>query len=233
MKNDQNTKHTEYNELERIVILRFFVALIILSAMFFLSAGTILYWEAWIYLAIIFIPMGFVLSYFLQHDPELIERRMRVKERVTEQKLIIKIGVIFFLIAYLLPGLDKRYGWSDVPVIMTIIADIFVFLGYLLFIRVLKENRYASRIIEVEQNQQLITTGIYAHIRHPMYAAVVLMYISGPIALGSYWALLPIIIIVVILILRILNEEKVLNEQLTGYREYIQKVRYRLIPGIW
>jgi protein-S-isoprenylcysteine O-methyltransferase Ste14 len=201
--------------------------------MFFLSAGTILYWEAWIYLAIIFIPMGYVVRYFLHHDPELLERRMKMKERVTTQKLIVKFGLIVFLAAYLLPGFDKRFGWSDVPIILVVIADLLVLSGYLLIIRVFQENRYASRIIEVEQNQKVISTGPYAIIRHPMYSGVLLMYIFSPLALGSYWAAIPTLFIIIIIIARILNEEKILKEQLIGYREYTQKVRYRLIPGIW
>jgi len=181
------------NQLSRRELLRkasgrFLAAILILGAMFFLPAGTIFYWEAWAYLAILFIPVLFVLLYLIKNEPDLLERRMRMREKEAEQKLIIKLSFLYFLAAFLLPGFDQRYGWSSVPAPVVLMADLIVLLGYALFFLALKENRYASRIIEVEPQQQVITTGPYALVRHPMYLAVLLMYIFSPLALGSYWA---------------------------------------------
>jgi len=220
-------------ELIKLVIVRFLVVLLALSAMFFLPAGTWAYWEAWVYLAILFIPVFFVLIYLLKNEPELLVRRMRLREKEAQQKLIIKLSYIPFLLAYLLPGFDKRFGWSNVPVWVIVAADILVLLGYGLIVLVFRENRYASRIVEVEQGQNVISSGPYAMIRHPMYLGAILLYVLSPLALGSYWAMIPSILIITDIVARIWNEESVLVRDLKGYQEYMQKTRYRLIPGLW
>ena len=220
-------------ELIKLVIVRFLVVLLALSAMLFLPAGTWAYWEAWVYLAILFIPMFFVLIYLLKNEPELLVRRMRLREKEAQQKLIIKLSYIPFLLAYLLPGFDKRFGWSNVPVWVIVAADILVLLGYGLIVLVFRENRYASRIVEVEQGQAVISSGPYAVIRHPMYLGAILLYVLSPLALGSYWAMIPSILIIPVIVARIWNEESVLVRDLKGYQEYMQKTRYRLIPGLW
>jgi protein-S-isoprenylcysteine O-methyltransferase Ste14 len=156
-----------------------------------------------------------------------------MREKEAQQKLIIKLSSLYFLIAFLLPGFDKRYGWSSVPATVVISADVIVLLGYAFFALVLKENQYASRIIEVEEQQKVITTGPYALVRHPMYLAVSVMYIFSPLALGSYWAMIPTLLLLILLVARIRNEERVLLRELKGYQEYTQQTRYRLIPGIW
>ena len=201
--------------------------------MFFLPAGTIFYWQAWLYLVVLIIPMLLMLRYFIKRAPDLLERRLRMQEKEAEQKLIIKLLFLYFVVSFLLPGFDQRYGWSSVPVVGVIAANIVVLLGYGLYALVLKENRYASRIIEVEENQPVITTGPYALVRHPMYLAVLLMYVFSPLALGSYWAMLPTILLPVLLLARIRNEEKVLLRDLAGYGAYQQETKYRLIPGVW
>ena len=154
-------------------------------------------------------------------------------EKEPAQKKIIGFSFIFFLLAFILPGLDKRWGWSNVPFIVVIIADLLVVLSYAWIVRVFKENIYASRIIEVDQGQKVISSGPYAFIRHPMYTGVAIMYSVSPLALGSWWALIPGLMIIPVLIVRLLNEEEVLTRDLPGYDEYIQKVKYRLLPGIW
>ncbi|MGB2909812.1 MAG: isoprenylcysteine carboxylmethyltransferase family protein [Anaerolineales bacterium] len=229
MSNSQSSQ----GELIKMVFVRFLGAILVLSAMFFLPAGTLAYWEAWGYLAILFIPMLFVLFYLLKNDPGLLARRMKTREREAEQKLIIKLSVIPFLLAFLLPGFDKRFGWSNVPVGMVVMADILVLLGYGIVFLVFRENRYASRVVEVEQEQTVISSGPYAMIRHPMYLGSLLLYILSPLALGSYWAMIPAILIIPVIIARIRNEESVLARDLSGYQEYMQKTRYRLIPGMW
>jgi protein-S-isoprenylcysteine O-methyltransferase Ste14 len=220
-------------KLTKMVSVRLLVFIPLLLAMFFLPAGTFAYWEAWVYLTVLLIPMLLVLIYLLRNDPELLERRMRMSEKESEQKLIIKISYLYYLVVFLLPGFDKRFGWSNVPVVVVIVADILVLVGYGIFFLVLKENRYASRIIEVEQEQKVISSGPYAIVRHPMYVGVSLMYIFTPLALGSYWAAIPSLLIIPLLVARIRNEESVLGRELKGYKEYMQKTKYCLIPGIW
>lgn len=220
-------------ELRRIVYSRFAIACVVLPLIFFLPAGTIRYWEAWVYLAILLIPVFFVMRYLLKHDPVFLERRMRTREQQASQKWVIAVSFLWFFLVFILPGFDQRFGWSDVPVAAVLAADLLVLLGYGVILRVFQENRYASRVVEVAEGQSVIQTGPYAITRHPMYLGTLLMYLATPVALGSWWALLPALLIVPILIARIVNEEKVLAEQLPGYRDYMQKTRYRLLPGVW
>jgi len=220
-------------KLTKMVSVRLLVFVPLLLAMFFLPAGTFAYWEAWVYLTVLLIPMVLVLIYLLRNDPELLERRMRMREKESEQKLIIKISYLYFLLVFLLPGFDKRLGWSNIPVVVVIVADVLVLVSYGMFFLALRENRYASRIIEVEQEQKVISSGPYAIVRHPMYVGVSLMCIFTPLALGSYWAAIPSLLIIPLLVARIRNEESVLGRELKGYKEYMQKTKYRLIPGIW
>ena len=173
------------------------------------------------------------LVYLVKNDPELLKRRMRVKEKETKQKLIVGISRIPFILGFIIPGLDFRFNWSEISPTIVITADIIVFLGYWLVFLVFRENSYTSRIVEVEKGQRVITTGPYAVVRHPMYTGIILMYLFTPIALGSWWALLIFGFTPVVLILRIFNEEELLKKDLTGYKEYCQKVRYRLIPYVW
>jgi len=233
MEEQSRTSNNNYKKLRNVVIFRFFLLIIIFGLMFFLPAGTIQYWQAWIFCGILFIPMIFVLIYLLKNNPELLERRMKMKEKEKPQKLIIKLSMLVFITAFIIPGLDYRLNWSDVPLTVIIIADVIIFLGYLLFFFVLKENSYASRIIEVENDQIVISTGPYAIIRHPMYLAVLLIYVFSPLALGSYWAMLAIFPLPILIVFRIINEEKVLIKKLPGYKVYTQRVKYRLIPFIW
>ena len=158
---------------------------------------------------------------------------MRMREREREQRLIIKVAYLWFLLAFILPGLDWRWGWSAVPTWLVIVADMLVLAGYGIFLLVLRENRYASRTVQVEQGQRVISSGPYAIVRHPMYIGSMLMYLASPLALGSYWAMLPALLIIPILVARIINEEKVLLRELPGYEEYTRKTVYRLVPGIW
>jgi len=228
-----STTRLSPQQLRRMVVGRLLAALIALGAIFFLSAGTIRYWEAWVYMAVLFIPMSFFAVYLLRYNPALLERRMKMREVEPQQRRIIAVSIVVLLAAGMLPGLDKRFGWSAVPTWLVLAADVIFLLGYLLFVLTLRENEYAARTVEVEQQQQVITTGPYAIVRHPLYLASILMYGFTPLALGSYWGLVPIAFFPVILIARILNEEKVLLRELPGYAEYCRKVRYRLIPKIW
>jgi len=219
--------------LRKAALLRFFLSVVLLGLVFFLPAGTLKYWEAWVYMAVMFTPVSIMMIYLLKKDPELLERRLRMKEKETGQKKLVALGYGLFVIGFLVPGLDRRFGWSSVPPAIVVAADALFLVGYALFVLVLRENRYASHVVEIEHKQKVITTGPYAAVRHPMYSALGLIYGFSPLALGSYWAVIPFVLLILILAARLLDEEKVLLRELDGYREYTQKTRYRLIPGVW
>ena len=219
--------------LRKTILTRFSAAFVVLVLVLFLTAGSLYYWQAWIYLGVLFVPLVFVVNYFLKRDPAFLERRMRIKEREGTQKRIQAFGSILFFLGFLIPGLDYRYGWSEVPIPLVLTADAVVFLGYLFIFLVFRENSYASRIVEVEAGQRVIATGPYALIRHPMYLGVSLMFLATPLALGSWWSLPVFLLLPISLIFRIRNEEELLVRELPGYAEYCKKVRYRLIPLVW
>jgi protein-S-isoprenylcysteine O-methyltransferase Ste14 len=214
-------------------LLRLVVGIPMIGAMLFLPAGTLAYWQAWAWLATQFIPMGISLVYLLKLDPKLLERRTRTNETRPEQRLIIGAATLYLLIIFILPGFDVRYGWSHVPVWLSLAADGVVLASYILYVLVMKVNTFASRVVEVEQGQQVITNGPYAIVRHPMYLAMILMMTATPLALGSYWAMIPSLGFIFVLAARVKNEEELLFKELKGYLEYTQKTRYRLFPGVW
>jgi len=214
-------------------ILRLVFGIPIIGALFFLPAGTLDYWQAWAWLATLFIPMGISLVYLLKIDPKLLERRTRTNETRPEQRRIIMASVVYLLIIFILPGFDVRNGWSNVPAWLCLAADGIVLASYILYVLVLRANTYASRVIEVEQGQQVISSGPYALVRHPMYLSMILMMTASPLALGSYWAMLPSVLFILLLAARAKNEEELLQKELQGYNEYMQKTRYRLFPGVW
>jgi protein-S-isoprenylcysteine O-methyltransferase Ste14 len=154
-------------------------------------------------------------------------------EKEGAQQKIIGFLALYFLLAFILPGLDVRYGWSNVPPLISILADVLVFVGYMITFWVLTVNSFLSRTVEVDAGQTVVSTGPYAIVRHPMYFGVALLYIASPLALGSYWAILPALMIIPLLAARIRNEEEVLLRELAGYAEYRQQVKYRLLPGVW
>jgi len=215
------------------IFLLFLLTVAVTALVLFLPAGSFNYWQAWVFMAVLFTPAIVILAYFLKHDPEFLERRLRYREKETSQQKLIIVTDLILLIGIFIPGLDYRYGWSNVPVWLVIASDIVVFLAYMFIFFVFRENSYASRIVEVDKKQKVISTGPYAIVRHPMYAALIPMYLCVPLALGSYPTLIFFAPIIVVIILRIFDEEKLLLRNLKGYREYTKKVRYRLIPGIW
>jgi protein-S-isoprenylcysteine O-methyltransferase Ste14 len=219
--------------LARMVIVRFAWFFIILALLCFIPAGTWNYWQGWMYIGTLLVLASLTFAYLLKNDPALLERRMRFREREGQQKKIIGVSLIFFILEFLLPGLDQRFGWSQMPVWVAILGDVIVIAGYLLVIWVFKTNSHTSRIVEVEAGQKVISTGPYAFVRHPMYVGVFFVYGLSPLALGSYWALIPGLMILPVLVLRILSEERLLLRELDGYRDYTQKVKYRLLPGVW
>jgi protein-S-isoprenylcysteine O-methyltransferase Ste14 len=220
-------------QLATKALLRFVAGFVILWVMLFLPAGTMAYWEAWTYMLVLFVPMALVFVHLLVNDPQLLERRMKTNEKDAKQTLIVKLGSVCYVFAFLVPGSDRRFELSHVPGAAVLAADALVLLGYGLCMLVLRENRYASRVVEVATGQRVVTTGPYAIVRHPMYLGVLIMFLSTPVALGSWWAVIPALPLVAVLIARIRNEEQLLAKELQGYREYIQTTRYRLVPGVW
>ncbi len=220
-------------QLLKVVAGRIIMIIPMLMLFFFLPAGTWNYWQAWVYMGVLITPMFFAMIYLIKNNPELLERRMRLKEKRSEQRLIVKVSLVFFLLAFILPGFDRRFGWSDVPMGLVIASDICILIGYLIIFRVMQINTFASRVIEVASEQKVIDTDLYSIVRHPMYVGVILLYVASPIALGSYWSVLPAIVIIPIIVARIKDEEAALDKDLAGYLEYKQRTKYRLIPFIW
>ncbi len=223
----------ERSALIRKMINRFSFVPLFIALFTLLPAGTFNYWQVYTYFAVILIPMIFVLKYFLKNDPKFLERRTKIAEKEKQQKLIQWINLPVFISAFIIPGLDKRFGWSDIPAVIIIGTDAVILAGYIIIFLVFRENSYASRIVEIDTGHKVISTGPYNIVRHPMYIGVLIMYLPTPMALGSYWGLIPMALLPVTLVLRILNEEKVLRENLEGYDEYCQKTKYRLIPYVW
>jgi protein-S-isoprenylcysteine O-methyltransferase Ste14 len=214
-------------------LLRVGLGLPLIALVIIAPAGTWAYWQGWMWMATILGPMFFIVPYFMVKDPALLERRMRMREKEATQRKIIALSYLYFLVAFVLPGLDVRFGWSNVPPWVSILANVFVLAGYMTFVWVLTVNSYLSRTVQVDAGQKVVSTGPYGIVRHPMYAGVIVMYIASPLALGSYWAILPAALVIPLLMARIRNEEEVLLRDLPGYAEYRQKIKYRLLPGVW
>jgi len=207
-----------------------------LIAVIFIPAGTFNYWQGWAYLAVFAMAGSGYTIYLVRHDPALLRRRTQAgiaHEKEPAQKVVIAFLYLAFIALVVLPPLDVRFGWSNVPWYVSLIGDALTVLSFYIFYLVSKVNTYAASSIRVEQGQTVVSTGVYSLVRHPMYFGAIILVVGTPLALGSWWALLLIPLFVPILYFRIANEEKVLIRDLPGYREYQQKVRYRLIPWIW
>ena len=203
------------------------------GALLFLPAWTLRYTGAWLFLALLFVPMlimGLVLFF---KAPALLEKRLNNKEKEKTQQGVIALSGLLFPVGFVLSALDFRFGWSAVPTWVVIVASVLFLVGYGMYAEVMRENAYLSRTVEVQEGQQVISTGLYGVVRHPMYLATLLMFLPMPLILGSFWGLIPFGLYPVVIVIRILNEETVLTRELVGYAEYKTKVKYRLIPGIW
>ncbi len=196
-------------------------------------AGSLGYWQGWVFCAVILTPALFTALYFLKRALEFLERRMKYKEKESQQKNIIAVSNLFCLLGFLIPGFDFRYGWSSVPIWLVILSDIIILAGYFLIFFSFKENVYAGRTVEIFKGQKVIDSGPYAIVRHPMYAGIIPLFLFIPLALGSFWGIIPMLVVCAAIIFRIFNEEEMLKRDLPGYVEYCEKVRYRLIPFIW
>jgi len=219
--------------LLRKIFFRFFSGIFMLALILFIPAGTIFYYNAWFLLALIIIPITLVTYYFYTRNPEFLERRMKLKEKEKEQRKIVSLASLLYIAGFVIPALDFRYGWSNVPQWLVIFSGAVFLLSYFLIFIVFKTNSYASRVVEVESGQTVIDSGPYAVVRHPMYTGAITIMIIVPLVLGSYYGLIPNLLLPIVFVLRLLNEEKVLSRDLKGYTEYCAKVRYRLLPFVW
>jgi len=208
-------------------------AWVLLPLFFLATGGDLAWWNAWTYCAVLLVPMTVFIVHVARHDPEFIVRRSTVREKERTQWWVQVVGTFFLLAALVIPGLDHRFGWSSVPLAAVVGALALSLGGYLVVVRVFLENRWAGRTIETYAGQQVISTGPYAVVRHPMYAGTSLLYLATPLALGSWWAMLPAIAFIPVFVFRIRNEEEVLVRELAGYAEYRRKVRQRLVPFVW
>ncbi len=214
----------------------FATLIVILGAALFIPAGTTRYWQAWVFCAIFSVWVLAITAYLARKDPKLLERRVNAgpaAEKETSQKIIQLFASLSFIAIFVVSAIDHRFGWSAVPVSVVVLGDVLIALGFYAVFLVLRENTYAAGTIEVEQGQQVISTGPYALVRHPMYAGALIMLLGIPLALGSWWGLLTIVPMALALVWRILDEEAFLRKNLPGYAEYRAQVKYRLVPLIW
>ncbi len=214
-------------------LLKLLGGLFIIAAVIFASAGSLQYWNAWLLLALLFVPMlaaGWVLW---RKAPGLLEKRLGHREKEAAQRKVIALSGAMFLVGFIVAGLDFRYGWSRVPLFFVTLAALVFLLGYALYALVLGQNAWLARTVEVQQGQHLVDTGVYGVVRHPMYTATLLLFMAMPLILGSWFALLIFLAYPLIIRKRILNEEAVLKAGLPGYADYLSRVRWRLIPYLW
>ena len=212
---------------------KFIFGFIITALLLFIPAGTLDYWNAWLFIGILFIPMFMVGIILMIKNPDLLSKRLNSKENESEQKVLLLLGGIMFIGGFIVAGLNYRFQWMIIPKWMIIIATIIFLLAYILYAEVLRENMYLSRIIEVQENQKVIDIGLYGIVRHPMYVSTILLFLSIPLVLGSLVSFLIFLAYPVIIVKRIRNEEQVLERGLERYSEYKNKVKYKLIPFIW
>ncbi|MBE6693369.1 MAG: isoprenylcysteine carboxylmethyltransferase family protein [Ruminococcaceae bacterium] len=212
---------------------KFIFGIILVGIMLFLPAWTFCYPGAWLFLGVLFIPMLIVGAVLYVKSPALLEKRLDNKEKEKTQRGVVALSGLMFPVGFILSALDFRFDWSSVPAWLSIAAAALFLGGYGMYAEVMRENAYLSRTVEVQSGQKVIDTGLYGIVRHPMYLATLFMFLPIPLILGSLWGLIPFAIYPVVIVIRILNEEKVLTEQLLGYSEYKKKVKYRLIPFVW
>lgn len=214
-------------------LIKFLTGLVLAGALLFLPAGTFAYANAWLFIGLLFVPMlvlGIVL--FLK-SPDLLKKRLNAKEEESTQKGVVALSGLLFIAGFIVAGLDFRFGWSSAPTWAVIAASAVLLVSYALYAEVMRENAYLSRTIEVQESQKVVDTGLYSVVRHPMYAVTIWLFLAIPIVLGSLWSLLCFCPYVIVIAVRISNEEKVLEAGLDGYTEYKKRVRYRIIPFVW
>lgn len=214
-------------------IIKFILGVVVIGLLLFIPANTIYYWNGWLFMGILFVPMFIAGVILMIKNPELLRKRLNAKEKENEQKQVVAVSGLMFLFGFIIAGLNYKYNWIVIPNIVVIISSILFILAYILYAEVLRENTYLSRTIEVQENQKVIDTGLYGIVRHPMYAATILLFLTMPLILGSIVSFVIFLVYPIIISKRIKNEEKVLEKELLGYAEYKKKVKYKIIPFIW
>ena len=214
-------------------IIKFLLGVLIIGILLFIPAGTIEYWNACLLMGLLFIPMFIVGIILMIKNPDLLKKRLNAKEKEKSQKKVITLSGVMYILGFVIAGLNYRYNWIELPNIVIIIASITFILSYILYGEILRENTYLSRTIEVQENQKVIDTGLYRIVRHPMYATTILLFLSIPLILGSIISFFVFLFYPIIIAKRIKNEEEVLEKKLEGYKEYKNKVKYKIIPFIW
>ena len=207
--------------------------ILLVGVLLFLPAGTLAYEKGWLFMGILFVPMliaGFVMLF---KAPDLLKKRLDAKEKQGDQKAVVAISGLMFIGGFVVAGFDHRFGWSCMPLAVTVAASVLFLAAYALYAEVLRENAYLSRTIKVDEGQKVVSTGLYGLVRHPMYAATILLFLMMPLVLGSWYAAIVFLVYPVLIIIRLTGEEKLLMKELPGYAEYRKKVKYRLIPFIW
>ena len=212
---------------------KFLLGVAIIGALLFLSAGSLHYWQGWLLMGILFIPMFCAGLVMMAKNPELLRKRLNAKEEEKAQKAVVKLSGLLFVAAFVVAGLNWRFGWCVLPDWAVWVSAGLFLICYLLYAEVLRENTYLSRTIEVQENQKVIDTGLYGIVRHPMYLATTVLFLAMTLVLASPFSFLIMLLYIPLIAVRINNEEKVLEEGLEGYREYRQKVKYKVIPFIW
>lgn len=214
-------------------IAKFLLGVVLVGLLVFLPAGSMSFVGGWIFMGILFVPMFIAGIVMMFKNPYLLEKRLDAKEKEAEQSLVVKLSGLMFLAGFIVAGLNYRFGWHTLPRAVTIGAAVAFIVAYALYAEVLRENTYLSRTIEVQEDQKVIDTGLYGIVRHPMYSVTLLLFLSMPLVLGSVYSFVIFLVYPFIIAKRIKNEEELLERELKGYKEYRQKVKYRLIPFIW
>ena len=210
--------------------------LLVMALMLFVSAGSMCFWQGWIYWGVFCVSVVVITIYFLRYDPNLVARRTRagpIAEPEPIQKVIQSIAGALFCALLILPGLDHRFQWSSVPLPLVLVSNILVAISFAIIFVVFKENSYAGGVVQVEEAQRVISTGLYAYVRHPMYAGGGLLLVATPTALGSWWGIPVGLVLCAVIVVRLVDEERRLAADLSGYEEYRRKVPYRIVPGVW
>lgn len=214
-------------------ILKFIVGVALVGALIFLPAGTLYYFNGWLLMIILFVPMFLAGIVMMFKNPALLESRLNAKEKEKEQSTVVKLSGLMFLLGFVVAGLGVRFGWYLLPRWASVVGAVLFLLAYVIYAEVLRENTYLSRTIEVRENQKVVDTGLYGIVRHPMYSATLILFLSMPIVLGSLYSFFIFLAYPFIIAKRIKHEEKFLEKELDGYRKYKEKVKYRLIPFVW
>jgi len=220
-------------ELFTQAIFKFLSGLLIVGLLLFLPAGTFVWWQAWLLMGILFVPMFIAGLIMMKRSPDLPRKRLDAKEEENEQKTVIVLSGIMFLAAFIAAGLNCRFGWIMLPAWVSWAAAVLFLLAYALYAEVLRENVWLSRTVEVQENQKVVDTGLYGIVRHPMYMTTLLLFLSMPLVLGCVISFAIMLLYIPIIAKRIRNEEKVLEDGLEGYAEYKQQIRYKVIPFMW